>query len=447
MANTFTQETRLLSIETPLGDNKLLLRSFFGQEAISRLFDFQLDLLSEDDNISFDQIIGQNVTISIKLADNETERYFNGFVSRFAQLPGEGRLARYQAEVVPWLWLLTRTTDCRIYQNKKVPDIIRETFDLYGFSDFELQLRGSYDPWEYCVQYRETACNFVMRLMEQEGIYFFFKHEKGKHTLVLADSPLAHKPCPYQSKVRYEHSPGEGAIHEEDVVESWRLEHELRPGKYSVSDFYFETPSNSLLASVDSQITQGSHDKFEIYDYPGEYETRAGGDGWVRVRMEEEAAAHAVIHGAGGCRSFVSGFRFDLSKHFRRDQNGAYVLTSIAHSAQQNGFEGANGDGTSSYGNSFTCIPHSVVFRPQRVSPKPLMQGCQTATVVGPAGEEIYADKYGRVKVQFHWDREGKRDENSSCWIRVSSPWAGKSWGVISIPRISQEVIVDFLEG
>src|SRR5262249_26494688 len=209
----------------------------------------------------------------------------------------------------------------------------------------------------------------------------------------------------------------------------------------------FETPSNSLLASVDSQIAQGSYDKFEIYDYPGEYETRAGGDGWVRLRMEEEAAAHAVIHGASSCRSFISGFRFDLSKHFRRDQNGAYVLTSIAHSAQQNGFEGANGDGTSSYGNSFTCIPQSVVFRPQRVTPKPLMQGCQTATVVGPAGEEIYTDKYGRVKVQFHWDREGKRDENSSCWIRVSSPWAGKSWGGISIPRIGQEVIVDFLEG
>jgi type VI secretion system secreted protein VgrG len=447
MAETATQENRLLSIATPLGEDKLLLRSLTGYEGISQLFSFHVDLLSEDDNINFNQIIGQNVTLGVKLADNETERYFNGHISRFIQLPEEGRYACYQAEVVPWLWFLTRTSDCRIFQNKKVPEIIQEIFKLHGFSDFELQLRNDYEPWEYCVQYRESACNFVMRLMEQEGIFFFFKHEEGKHTMVLADAPLAHKPCPNQPRVRYEHSPGEGAIREEDVVESWRVEHELRPGKYTINDFYFETPSSNLLASVESQIEQNGNKKFEIYDYPGEYEKRDGGDDWVKLRMEEESAAYVVISGSSNCRDFTSGFRFDLSEHFRRDQNGTYVLTSVSHHAYQSGYEGAEGEGGSSYNNTFTCIQHSVVYRAPRITPKPLMQGCQTATVVGPAGEEIYTDKYGRVKVQFHWDREGKRDENSSCWIRVSQPWAGKGWGGISIPRIGQEVIIDFLEG
>lgn len=448
MAN-ITQDNRLIRIVTPLGEDVILLRELYGQEGISRLFKFHLDLASEDDAIDFNDIIGQNVTLAVKLADNETERYFNGIVSRFAQLPPEGRLARYQAEIVPWLWFLTRTADCRIFQNKKVPDIVKEIFDLYGFNDYQLQLRNSYDPWEYCVQYRETDCNFVMRLLEQEGIYFFFKHEEDKHTLVLADSPLAHKPCENQSKVCFEHSPGEGGLSEDDVVESWRLEHELRPGRYTVNEFNFETPSSSLLATVESRIDQakGVNKKYEIYDYPGEYEKRGEGDGWVRLRMEEEAAAHAVIYGSGNCRSFTSGYRFDLSRHFRSDQNGTYVLTSVTHSAHQEGFESAGGDGQASYNNTFTCIPKAVTFRPPRVTPKPLVQGCQTATVVGPSGEEIYTDKYGRVKVQFHWDREGKRDENSSCWIRVSQPWAGKGWGGITIPRIGQEVIVDFLEG
>jgi len=446
---TLTQENRFLIINTPLGEDKLLLRSFSGQEGISQLFNFQLDLLSESSNINFDQIIGQNVTFSVVLADENKQRYFNGFVSRFTQLPPEDRLARYQAEVVPWLWFLSCTADCLIFQNLSVPDIIQQVFRSFGFSDFELQLRGDHQPWEYCVQYRETALNFVMRLMEQEGIFFFFKHENGKHTLVLADAPTAHKPCPEQSRVKYEYVGGSRS--EEDSINSWRVEQRVRPGKYAIKEYYFETPSNSLLATIKGRVNQNGSDKYEIFDYPGEYEKRAEGDAWVRLRMEEEEVSHKMINGGSDCRSFVSGFRFDLREHDRRDQNGTYVLTSVTHSAHQPiDYAGGGGEGGGegfAYSNLFTCIPHAVVYRAARVTPKPLMQGSQTAVVVGPSGEEIYTDKYGRVKVQFHWDRVGKRDENSSCWIRVSHPWAGKGWGSVSIPRIGQEVIVDFLEG
>jgi type VI secretion system secreted protein VgrG len=234
MADRFTQAERLITVETPLGADKLLLRSFSGAEGISKLFHFQLDMLSEDFNISFDDIVGQKVTVSVKLADGTSERYFNGHVSRFAQLPGEDRLARYQADVVPWMWFLTRTADCKIFQNKTVPDIVKQVFRDFGFQDFEDRLQRSYDPWEYCVQYRETACNFILRLLEQEGAFFFFRHEKGKHILVLADSPPAHLPCPNAAKVRYEHVVGPGYNREDDVILRWRYQQELRPGKYAL---------------------------------------------------------------------------------------------------------------------------------------------------------------------------------------------------------------------
>jgi type VI secretion system secreted protein VgrG len=438
---------RLIAVDTPLGEDRLLLRSFTGAEGISKLFHFQLDMLSEDFNISFDDIIGQKVTVSVKLADGVSERYFNGHVSRFSQLPGEDRLARYQADVVPWMWFLTRTADCRIFQNKTVPDIVQQVFRDFGFQDFEVRLTATHDPWDYCVQYRETACDFILRLLEQEGIFFFFRHEDGKHILVLADSSSAHQPCTFASKIRYEHVAGSGYDREDDVVLHWRYQQEFRPGKYALRDYNFETPSTSLLSSVKSTINQGGNQNYEIFDYPGEYEKKNQGDVQSKLRIEEQELPHEVVHGDGNCRTFSSGFRFELTEHERKDQNTQYVLTDVAHSASSGHFHSRKSDADAAYSNSFTCTPLTVPFRPARVTARHLVQGPQTAVVVGPAGEEIYTDKYGRVKVQFHWDRAGKHDEKSSCWIRVSQPWAGKSWGAIWIPRIGQEVVVDFLEG
>jgi type VI secretion system secreted protein VgrG len=447
MAAGWTQQFRFLNLATPLPDDTLLLRSFTGHEGISQPFRFRLDMLSENPAINFDDMVGQNVTFSVKLADNSKERCFNGFVSRFVQLPGEERLTHYEAEVVPWLWFLTRTSDCRIFQQMSVPAIVEKVFKDFGFTDYENQLQGSYTDWEYCVQYRETAFQFVSRLLEQEGIFYFFKHENGKHILVLGDAPSVHKPCPEQAKVMFERTGGPGVAREEDVIFTWRVEQEFRSGKYAFTDYNFETPATRLDTNVNSQINQGGNQRFEIFDYPGEFETRDAGQKWADIRMEEEEAAHTVISGESVCRALVSGFKFELWGYERRDQNGNYVLTSIDHAAEEGGFYSGAGSGESTYSNSFTAIPAAVRFRPPRITPKHLVYGTQTAVVVGPSGEEIYCDKYGRIKVQFHWDRRGTLNQNSSCWVRVAQSWAGKGWGGMIIPRIGQEVVVAFLEG
>ncbi len=441
-----TQETRLIGIETPLGKDILLLRGFSGQEGISRLSNFDLDLLSHDPDIKFEDIIGKRVTLRVTLGSDK-KRYFNGFISRFMQTGSDRGLANYRATMVPWLWFLTRTSDCRIFQKKTIPDIIEQIFKDLGFTDYKLQLQGSFEPRDYCVQYRETDFNFVSRLMEQYGLLYFFEHEKGKHTLVIANDPSAHQPCPEQKEAKWE-AQGSGAL-AEDVITSWQWEQTLRPGKYAVTDYNFETPSTSLDAEMKTTIEVGGNSKFEIYDYPGEYTKKNEGDTIAKLRMEEEETQYFVVSGTSSCRAFTSGYRFDLKDYVRKDMNRAYLLTNVHHVATVGSTYTTTtvGKDESAYTNSFTCIPHKVPFRPPQATPKPIIQGVQTAVVVGKAGEEIWTDNYGRVKVQFHWDREGKYDENSSCWTRVSQNWAGKQWGTMFLPRIGQEVIVEFIEG
>jgi type VI secretion system secreted protein VgrG len=436
---SYTQENRRIAISTPLGQDTLLLRGFTGSEAISQLFHFDLDLLSENESIKFQDLVGKNITLRIFDADG-AERHWNGFISRFSQGSQDRRLAEYRAQMVPWLWFLTRTSDCRIFQNQTAPDIIQKVFKDLGFQDFELRLYGDFTPREYCVQYRETDFNFVSRLMEEEGIFYYFRHEEKKHVLILANDPAAHDPCPGQESARYDFRGG--AITYEDVVTEWYYQEEFRTGAWAQTDYNFETPSTSLA------VTVAGKNPFEIYEYPGEYRARAEGDNLARIRLQEQTVPCMVSHGGSGCRHFCSGFQFALTDHYRKDLNQDYLLTAVRHVASQQDYgTGSEGGDELSYRNSFECIPVSTPYRPPRVTPQPFIQGCQTAVVVGPSGEEIHTDKYGRVKVQFHWDREGKRDENSSCWIRVSHPWAGQGYGSVSIPRIGQEVIVDFLEG
>jgi type VI secretion system secreted protein VgrG len=441
-----TQADRLIGIDTPLGPDVLLLQSFAGREAISRLFYFEAELVSEDASISFDRVIGQAVSLRIAVRGHQ-QRFLHGYVSRFTQSSQDSRFTYYRAYIVPWLWFLTRTADCRIFQNMTVPDIIAKIFNDLGFSDFRQDLEGSFEPLDYCVQYRETDFNFVSRLMEQYGIFYFFEHEENKHTLVLGDSPNANKPCPKQSSARCAFASGN--LENEDVISACQIDQELRPGKYHLTDYNFETPSTSLAATLDSVVDVGGNKRFEIYDYPGDYEKKPQGEDLVKLRIQEEEATHLVLSGASSCRAFGSGYRFDLEEHYRDDLNQSYVLLEVQHSASAGEYYSSGGSSTvgETYGNSFTASPHSFPYRAARITPKPVVQGTQTAVVVGPSGEEIYTDKYGRVKVQFHWDREGKRNEHSSCWIRVSQPWAGKNWGSVSLPRMGQEVIVDFLEG
>ncbi len=449
---TIAQEHRPLAVETPLGEDALVLVSFTGHEEMSRLFHYRLEMVSEQDSIAAKKIVGKSVTFRINLADG-TPRYFNGVVSRFSAGDRETGLRHYHAEVVPWLWLLTRTTDCRIFQNKSVPDIVQQIFKDLGFSDFSLQLKGTHKPREYCVQYRETDFNFVSRLMEEEGIFYFFQHANGKHTLVLADNPGAYKDLP-EKEVEYAYS--YGTLAGPDRLTSWEHQYDFISGKWAQTDYNFDehparseaTPSQLLMTNEKTAVPLDNVDKFEQYDYPGAYGDKDRGRALTKVRMEEEEATYDVVHAASWCRTFTPGGKFKVKRHDCRDEEGkGYVITSIDHTARQLAEYDSEEKMHEAYQNRFTCIPDSLPFRAQRTTPRPVVRGVQPAVVVGPAGEEIYTDKHGRVKVQFFWDREGKRNESSSCWVRVSQSYAGKAWGAVTIPRIGQEVIVDFVEG
>jgi type VI secretion system secreted protein VgrG len=441
---SYTQDDRFIAINTPLGKDVLLLEGFRGQEAISRLFHFDVDLLSENHDIEFKDIIGQRVAIRITEYSG-SPRYINGFVSRFSQGGYDPAFAHYRMEVVPWLWFLTRHADCRIFQNKTIPQIIEQVFKDRGFTDYRSSLTETYEEREYCVQYRETDFQFVSRLMEEYGIFYFFEHEENKHTLVLADSATACKNCPDGSVVRY--NLAGGGLDVDDMVDQFNLTLDLRSGKYSMTDYNFETPSANLMANDPTVMEYAGNSKLEIYDYPGKYQTQSEGKSLAKVRMQEEEAAIKIGRGKGDCRTFVTGYKFELQDHPAQSMNGSYVLTEMLHEASVGGGYTTGDLGAGTYSNSFSCIPADVPFRPPRITPKPLISGPQTAVVVGKSGEEIWVDKYGRVMVQFFWDRVGKKDENSSCWIRVSQAWAGKNWGAMWIPRIGQEVIVEFLEG
>jgi type VI secretion system secreted protein VgrG len=446
----FTQKNRLLSLKTPLGADELLLAGFSGTEGISMPFVFELELLSENDEVNFRDIIGEKVTVTIELADGE-KHYVNGFVSHFAQVKTGGNLdqaartATYKATMISWLWFLTRTVNSRIFQELSVVQIIEKVFKDRGFHDFQTSgLTGSYQPREYCVQYHETDFGFVSRLMEEEGIFYFFKHEDGKHTLVLADSSQEHKPCPHQDQVRCQQNVG--SIDEEDVITELSWSQEIRYGKFTLKDYNYLSPSADLKAEAKEGTPLGPGER-EFYDYPGGHATRDEADRLANLRMQAEEVQVTTVTGASNCRAFASGFRFTLKDYQRKDMNDKpYVLATVSHSASES-VTGSNDQTEVTYSNSFVCIPFDVPYRPPVVSPKPVIPGVQTAVVTGPSGEEIYTDDHGRVKVQFHWDREGKNDDKTTCWIRVAQMWAGQGWGAVWIPRIGHEVVVSFLEG
>jgi type VI secretion system secreted protein VgrG len=463
----YTQADRPLVINTPLGKDVLLLTGLRGHEAISRLFSFQVDLLAEvQREIRFDRILGQNVTVELLLAGGE-KRYFNGLVKRFSQGARDEHFLDFHAELVPKFWLLTKKVRSRIFQHLSVPDILRKV--LSGL-DVTYELSGTYYERDYCVQYRESDFDFASRLMEEEGIYYFFKHADGSHQLVVTDT--ASPSVPGQANVIYEGS-FHGVVPDMRIT-AWEKTQELRSGEYTLWDHCFELPGKHLEASqktIDSvaagkvthKLSVGGNDQLEVYDYPGGYAQRFDGidragaprpqdlkriyedrDRTVKIRMEQEAVAALEIRGTSYCGHFAAGHKFTLQRHF--DANGPYVLTGIEHDARLSGYRSGE-ESEFHYENHFTCIPSALRYRPQRVTPKPVIAGIQTATVVGPEGEEIFCDKYGRVKVQFHWDREGKKDANSSCWLRVAQVWAGKGWGGFFWPRIGHEVVVSFEEG
>ena len=443
--SVYTQDKRPIAVETPLGKDVLLLTAFSGQEELSRPFHYQLELLSEKKTIKDKDIVGKNVTFWVEFQDG-SPRYFNGVVQRFSYCGTGDRLSVYRAEVVPWLWFLTRTSDCRIFQDKTVPDIIKEVIQDAGFdSDLDIKLEGSHPKWDYCVQYRESDFHFITRLMEEEGIFYYFKHEKGKHKLVLGDKAPAYAAGPDKG---VQFLANLSQPEDTDQIKSWEHQYEFQSGKWAHTDYNFETPTTSLFTQTGSRIGLPTADKYEMFDFPGGYEIKSDGEDEVKLRMEEEEAGYDVVTGESVCRGFNPGHKFTLEKHHNSAEAGkGYVITSVRHQARV-GSTYVGGDVASEvYHNSFTCIPDSVNFRPSRTTNKPLIHGVQTAVVTGPPGEEIHYDKYGRVKVQFHWDRLGKKDDKTTCYIRCVQPAAGKGWGAMMLPRIGQEVVVTYLEG
>ncbi|MFO1126863.1 MAG: type VI secretion system tip protein TssI/VgrG [Rhodospirillales bacterium] len=445
---TAGQAARRAAVSSPLGDDLLLLRRLSAVDRMSRSFAFRLELVSENGEIRPEQVLGQRMGVRYELPAGGI-RYFDGLTSQFCYLGGEGRYARYQARVDSWLWFLTRSTDCRIFQNKTVPQIVKQIFAEYPIAEYEDRLTAAYPARTYCVQYRETDYDFVNRLLEQEGIYYFFTHTKNKHTLILADKDSAPERIPDYERVPFYPPEEDGGIRERDHVSAWLVRQEVRSGASVLRDFDFEKPRANLECRRQDARPHAQADH-ELYDYPGIYLESDDGETYSRLRLEETQADQEIVEGTGDVAGLIPGCAFTLTKHPRDDQNREYRVLTAAFELTSDEYESRDGGGDGagfSHRCGFTAMDMRRPYRPPRITAKPTVQGPQTAIVTGPAGEEIWTDKYGRVRVQFHWDRLGKRDENSSCWVRVSHPWAGKGWGAVAIPRIGQEVIVDFLEG
>ena len=466
---TYTQANSPLIVTTPLGQDVLLLHRLRGREAISQLFSFQAEFLAKlGTEVRFDQILGQKVTVEMRLADGGT-RYFDGIVKQFSQGGRDENFVNFRAEIVPSVWLLTKTVRSRIFQHLSTPDILKKV--LQGF-DVSYKLLANYHQRDYCVQYRESDFDFASRLMEEEGIHYHFKHANGSHQMVLSDATSQNPAVPGASTIVYEEAAGE--LRNEMRVTAWEKTQELRSGAVTLWDHCFELPGNHLegtartidsvtVGKVAHKLNVGGNSNLELYDFPGGYAERfdsvssSGGTQpddlqnmftdrtrVVRIRMEEEETAGLAIAGASDCGNFSAGHKFTLQRHF--DADGKYLITGVTHDARNSHYRSDEGDAFH-YENRFSCVPDALRFRPARLTEKPEISGLQTATVVGPSGEEIFVDKYGRIKVQFHWDREGNKDANSSCWLRVAQLWAGKQWGAFFWPRIGHEVVVIFEEG
>ncbi|RWO01966.1 type VI secretion system tip protein TssI/VgrG [Mesorhizobium sp.] len=433
---------RATVVQTPVGADLLTFTHLVGRDEISRCLAYTVGFVSSSPEIDPLKMLGGAVSIE---GESDPKRWFSGLVSEFRLTRIEDRLAYYEAVIRPWLWFLGNTTDCRIFQNMSVIEIVEEVFSKYSTAKFEKRLQGSYPPREYCVQYDESDLDFVQRLLEHEGILYFFEHDEGKHTLVLADAMNKLKPAPGYEKVPY-HFEGQGSRRDVEYITEWIPGSSVRPGAYVHTDYDFEKPGADLMAKS-AQPFSHKLAAGENYRQPGAHLDVGRGDSLAAIRREEIQAVHQRIAAVGTVRGLYSGCTFKLDGFPREDQNQEYLVVSAEYRLFDPGYRALADVESENFKVILGVAPTALAYRPPRVTTRPIMRGPQTATVVGPSGEEIFTDKYARVKVQFHWDRLGKKDQNSSCFVRVSQTWAGSGWGFIQIPRIGQEVIVDFIEG
>lgn len=439
MTNKLVQEQRIAKLTTPLGQDVLAVTRFHVSEGLSELFDIAVDALSENEDIDFDTLIGQSCTITQQTFDG-VKRAFNGVLVSAEWNGRHDETHAYRLTLRPWLWLLGHVSDCRIYHDKNANDIIRDVFSRRGFSDFRFATTCDYPSIEYVVQYRETDLNFVCRIMERFGIYFFFEHSDGQHVLVMADAKSSHAPTPDLASVKYQPQQGQSR-HDSQRIEVWTSARQFRTGKVTLNDYNFKTPTANMIAEK-AKPGQYLHGSLEYYDYPGHYPAAGEGVDRATAQIEAEQAQDHRRFGTGVAVSLTPGGLVQLEGHPRAPENKQYLVLRCMHNFEGEAFRSGGGGG-GTYSGAYEFMPADSMFRAPNVTPRPIVHGPQTAFVTGEQGEEIDVDTYGRILVRFHWDR----DKGQSCRVRVAQVWSGKNWGGQVIPRIGQEVVVEFLEG
>ncbi len=463
---------RYLYLTTPLGEDKLLLSGFTGKEALSELFEFELELLADNTTaVDFGKLIGQKVSFGVQGADSRLDpRHLHGIVTEFSQGSRDFEFTSFRMTIVPEVWKLTRRFRSRIFQHITIPDLLKQVFE--GF-DAAFELQGTYEPREYITQYQESDFAFASRLMEEEGIFYFFRFTRGAHKLVVADTSQSHSDIPADSKLIFDAVAG--ANRDEERISEWRKAQVWDSGRYTLWDHNFQEPHKHLEAEkivkekvqvgkVTHKLKIAGNEDLEVLEHPGRYALRFDGidkggganpselekifhdnKRTTDLRMQLTEAGMLKMHAVSNCRQITAGHKFSMQRHFNGD--GQYVITQVSHDAVEGSFRsGAAADAQNHYGNTFSSQPYELPYRPARDTPRPAVPGTATGVVVGPAGEEIFTDPYGRVKVKFMWDPAPDSTDNS-CWVRVATSWAGHNWGSIHIPRIGQEVVIAFENG
>jgi type VI secretion system secreted protein VgrG len=427
-------------------EQQLLIESFKGREALSQAYSFELLLVCEDSGVELKSMMGQLVTIEIELATG-TPRYLAGYLTRFASIGSDGGMARYTATLNPWFSMLKNRFDTRIFQGNTVQEVVTQVFALCpAFSRHEFRLSRPQKRYTYITQYRETDFNFVQRLLEEEGMFYYFEHTAEGHTMIICDDSSSLMPLPDQPQIRFHTA---SVTETADSITQWSGNRKLQSGKIAVQTFDYRQPHNRLPVSMNSLNKQGDVESFEIYDFPGQYThgTYDEGEALLRLRIEALELKGKSFEGASNCRAMKPGYTFELLQHYDHDQGNAEDRQFLLMSVESEGHNNYLNGHPASYYNTFSCVRKKIVFRPQLSTPRPTISGPQTAIIVGPPGEEIFTDELGRVKIQFHWDRNGQYNDHSSCWVRVAQSGASGGFGSIQIPRVGDEVIVVFLDG
>jgi type VI secretion system secreted protein VgrG len=446
---TFSQATRQLKMHTQaFPDDTLLLNRFTGMECVSEPFEFRLSMISEQADLELKILVGEAISVSLVTSSKEL-RYFHGYVTSFMFTESDGGMAFYEAVIAPWTEFLKYRYNCRVFQQMSVIDIVQKVLgdaEYRSYAKFEVDLRGTYPPITLCVQYNESDFNFISRLMEEYGIQYSFVFDDAGHTMVIKDDSTNAPPMPMQDKIEYNTESGAA---KNDTIRAWSPARRIVSNKYALKTYDFKKPHDGMGVEVETNQQLGELPKMERYEYPGEYayKDHQAGQSLARLRMEEQEFKSKLFHGRGNVRSLTCAHTFELKNHFDVGptiHDRTFFVVSVSHTAMNNFM---NEEQSTIYENQFTCIRKQIPFRPARYTPKPTMRGLQSAIVVGSSSDEIHCDKYGRILLQFHWDREGQFDAKSLCWVRVATQWAGSKFGFVSLPRVGTEVLVDFLEG